>query len=71
LESQLQLGPSERHANPGSLQERGRVDPHLIRQGKLGLPWHWQGCAEPLQVETTIGATMAGKTELTLKNVKG
>jgi hypothetical protein len=37
----------------------------------LGLPWHWQGRAEPLQVETTIGATMAGKTQLTLENVKG
>jgi hypothetical protein len=71
LESQLQLGPFERHANPSRLQERGRIDPHFIRQGMLSLPWNWQGRAEPLQVETTIGATIAAETQLTLENVKG
>jgi hypothetical protein len=66
-ENQLQLGPGERDANPSRLQERGRVDPHLISQGQLGLPWNWQGRAKPLQVETTIGATIAAETQLTLE----
>jgi hypothetical protein len=71
LESQLQLVPCDRGANPSRLQDRGRIDPHLIRQGMLGLPWNWQGRAEPLQVETTVGATIAAEAELTLENVKG
>jgi hypothetical protein len=66
-ENQLQLGACERDANPSRLQERGRVDPHLISQGQLGLPWNWQGSAKPLQVETTIGATFAAETQLTLE----
>jgi hypothetical protein len=71
LEIQLQLGPCERHANPSRLQEWGRIDPHLIRQGMLGLPWNLQGRAEPLQIKTPIGATMAGETQLTLEHIKG
>jgi hypothetical protein len=58
-QSQLQLGPCERDANPSRLQERDRIDPHLISQGQLGLPWNRQGRAKPLQVETAIGATIA------------
>jgi hypothetical protein len=37
----------------------------------LGLPWNLQGRPEPLQVETPIGTTLAGKAQLTLENFKG
>jgi hypothetical protein len=70
-QSQLQLGSCERDANPSRLQERGRIDPHLIRQGQLGLPWNRQDRAKPLQVETTIGATIAAETQLALEYFKG
>jgi hypothetical protein len=70
-ENQLQLGPCECDANPSRLQERGRIDPHLISQGQLGLPWNRHGCTKPLQVETTIGTTIAAETKLALEHIKG